>query len=247
MKCYLPLQKKNKIHFNRISLIIKFARLKKGLTQEVVAKKVGISTSYVTSIESSIRTSLKTAKLLLWTLGVNPTVCDDAGLYSIVPDSIRQLKSSFAVCAVFDMYCYSLSPDMVKELVGIEKEYIKSYEMLQILSQLSFEEVQEIFSTPIKTFASFDVPFSGAIFNEKEFNFKVIEGCLESDPFLEFCKKTGKCVSIFEYFNILKAIEAELTEIKFIPAKVFTNKEKHFRVILENMQNILREDSLFIY
>ncbi|WP_353684430.1 helix-turn-helix transcriptional regulator [Thermodesulfovibrio sp. 3907-1M] len=65
------------MEFERLACIIKFARLKRGLTQEQVAKKVGITTSYVTSLENSIRTSKNTAKVILHSLGVHLAVIDD--------------------------------------------------------------------------------------------------------------------------------------------------------------------------
>ncbi len=58
----------------RLGVTLRRIREQKGLTQEVVAKKAGVSTPYVSMLESEVRKapSLPTLKRLVKALGVRP-------------------------------------------------------------------------------------------------------------------------------------------------------------------------------
>lgn len=221
------------MEFERLACIIKFARLKRGLTQEQVAKKVGITTSYVTSLENSIRTSKNTAKVILHSLGVHLAVIDDPGIYQFI-QRIIDTRGVFAVCCIIDAYCYSLPPSAVKKIIGIEREYVTSLEMFKLLEKIDKKRLEKILLAPVDELLPFITTSSEM--QQKRLNSRIVEKCLKHDPFYLILNELN--ISVCDCFDFFELIENKLSKIRFLPASVLEQKRDLILKVLKNIDFI---------
>lgn len=218
--------------FERIAMIMKFARLKRGLLQEDVAKRLRISTSYVTAIENCHRKSIDTTRIILHVLGVNPAVIDDSGLFECIEiESLRKIPGFKAICSTIDMHCYSISPEIAQKITGRSSDYIESKDFAEIIFKLGPERLKKIFKEPVNLILPDLIVFPEEVL--KSINSKVLESCVVVDPFFLLLKELG--IEVVNYYELLDSIEKKLKGIRFLPLSIIEKQKEEFKKIVESM------------
>jgi len=196
----------------RIAYAVRFMRLKRGLSQEELAKMAVLSQSALTAVESmSQKIGVKTIEQFLYAIGIQLEFLEDKGLYETSPE-LQKFKTAKVVCAIIDAYCYSIPEDIVKKLIGSDKKYITSKEMADLLLSLSEDNLSAIFNFPSDPVLLAYLVAKPAEIGKKEFQFKLIEAYIKEDPFYKLLKLLG--VEFTDYYAFLFDMINRLSMLK---------------------------------
>lgn len=228
--------------FHRIGMVMKFCRLKRGLTQDMVAQRVGVSTSYITSLENGMRTSIHSIRHVLSLMGIHPAIMEDPGLYETIPFELKKLQGVKAVCSTIDMHCYSLPLDMIQKILPADlvqekivrrEEYIRSSEMARIISMVEMNRLIEIFELPVRAL----YPYSPKVPYLKTLDYKILENCVNTDPFFMILREIG--IEIGDPYQIIKEFEEKLHQIRFLPLSRFEKQKETLKKVLEDIDHVI--------
>lgn len=216
------------VDFERIALIMKFVRMKRGLTQEIIAKRLGMSVPYVTTLENGIRTSLDAARMILHVLGVRPEIILDPGFYAVLQkrSHFESIPGIFAICCVIDSYCYLLTESMISKILGVKNLYIDSFKIAEIVSRLDDNRFRDILTNITKPLLPYLIAHPDKIkeVKDRKINHKAIELCVKNDPFYTILSEIG--ITIPDYFKTIDSLEKKLYEIRLAPLSILEQSEK---------------------
>lgn len=218
----------------RISYTLRFCRFKRNLSQEELAKLANVSQSSITAIESMRqKMGIGTISRIIQSLGIDLKFLKDSGLYSIYPDCHR-FQTAKIVCAILDVYCYSIPDDLSKRL-GFSDSEIKSLQMKKILEKLKQKEQEEIFKFPLPPHIA--IP-------EKERTTVIIRGYVEEDPFFTLLRLLK--VDFIDYFRILFSIQEKFNLLKTLSLKELHALSSEILFLKKHIEKLIVGDKVKI-
>lgn len=223
----------------RIPNIIRFVRLKRGITVDELAQKVSISPTYIRSLENGNKSYVETTRMVLWALGVSPEVMNDMGMYHWMAKykSLAEINRQvlFCGCCVLDAYLYSLSEKSAKEL--IKCELVNSYHFFQKLEKIPPHTLKKIFMSPIDGSVLAHILRDGS--DGKDMNNKILESCVQNDIFEMLVKELG--IEIINPFRVIHTLEEKTKKMRFLYASTIEKKKKEIENVISAIETITQD------
>lgn len=228
-------KKVNDKFFERAAYAIRFMRLKRGLSQEELAKKAFLSQSALTALENlSQKVSLGTVEHFLYALGININFINDPGLYAIYPDC-HKFHSSFVICAIMDAYCYSLPDEIILKL-GYSGDFITSVQLKDILTKLNENEIIHIFKMPPSVTAF--IVARPEILRTKEFYINLIKEYVgDNDPFLKLLTLLN--IDFIDCYKLVQELMKKVSLLRTAPLQKLYSLSPDLQKLQISLDNIL--------